>query len=595
MTSVCLCMIVRDEAAVIERCLTSVRPLIDRWVICDTGSRDETRALIDAALEDVPGELHERPWVDFGHNRTELMALAQGKAAYLLLIDADMTVTFDVTRLSGLSADSYMLRHDEDPEYWIKRLVRGDRRWRYIGATHEYITTDGPERSERLDAIVIHHHGDSGTRPGKFERDLRLLSREHERNPDDPRTAFYLAQTLRDLGRLDDAVDFYQRRAEMEGWEEEVFYSLYQMGALSARLGRRAQAVDALLRAWNRAPERAEPLRVLAALYREGAEHHAAHLVAERGLSISIPVEGLFVERWVYEWGLLFEYSIAAYWIGQARAALQACDRLLALPQLPEAHRRQTIANRTYCVRALPSLPAITSSLAYRRPAPSPGRAATRATANRANNVTVVQGGHRLVHRGTAADHAVVQRIFTERAYALDRLAAWPGLERYANPHALGGIPLIVDLGAHFGAASVWFALHHPEAQVIALEPDAADFSRLRANCAVLPRITPQQRAIAGRPGQMHREVSIDRVVEEAPGTVPFILKVDLEGGEESLFATHWQILARFALVIVELHDTLLPGAGTSRAFLRWHVAHNRDLVADGGDLFSLAAGLTTV
>src|SRR5919109_4739906 len=122
MPSICLCMIVKDEAQVIERCLGSARGLIDSWVICDTGSTDGTQELITRALQGVPGELHERPWVDFGHNRSELMRLARGRADYLLLIDADMTVSFERDDLGELEADSYMLRHAGELEYRIKRL-----------------------------------------------------------------------------------------------------------------------------------------------------------------------------------------------------------------------------------------------------------------------------------------------------------------------------------------------------------------------------------------------------------------------------------------------------------------------------------------
>jgi hypothetical protein len=60
--SICLAMIVRDEAQVIERCLSSVIGLIDYWVICDTGSIDGTPDLIANILAGVPGELHHRPW-----------------------------------------------------------------------------------------------------------------------------------------------------------------------------------------------------------------------------------------------------------------------------------------------------------------------------------------------------------------------------------------------------------------------------------------------------------------------------------------------------------------------------------------------------
>src|SRR5690606_19196219 len=92
--SICLNMIVKNEARVIERCLRSVRPFITTWVIVDTGSTDGTQDLIGRLLADVPGELHERPWVNFGHNRSEALALARDKADYILLIDADEVLEY---------------------------------------------------------------------------------------------------------------------------------------------------------------------------------------------------------------------------------------------------------------------------------------------------------------------------------------------------------------------------------------------------------------------------------------------------------------------------------------------------------------------
>jgi glycosyltransferase involved in cell wall biosynthesis len=68
-------MIVRDEALVIDRCLSSVAPFIDYWVIVDTGSTDNTPVLVEKTLAGIPGELHHRPWKNFGHNRTEALEL----------------------------------------------------------------------------------------------------------------------------------------------------------------------------------------------------------------------------------------------------------------------------------------------------------------------------------------------------------------------------------------------------------------------------------------------------------------------------------------------------------------------------------------
>jgi glycosyltransferase involved in cell wall biosynthesis len=356
MSTICLCMIVRDESAVIERCLASVREAIDSWVICDTGSVDGTQAIIKRTLADIPGALHERPWRDFGHNRTELMRLARGAADYLLLLDADMTITIAGELPATLSADSYLVRHAGEPEYWTKRVVRGYRSWSYIGSTHEYLTVEGSEVEQRLGSIVIEHHADGGARAEKLERDVRLLERDLKRDQTNPRTIFYLAQTYRDLGELERAARLYVRRAGLGGWAEEVFYAWYQAGVLHAEIGDWPVAMATLIKAFEYRPTRLEPLYELAARLRLRGEYETAHLFAQRGVGRPMPDDVLFLHPWVYRWGLLFEYSITAYWTGHVESALRTCDQLLRIPELPSAYRAQTLANRRFCVERVRQL-----------------------------------------------------------------------------------------------------------------------------------------------------------------------------------------------------------------------------------------------
>ncbi|MFB7588369.1 glycosyltransferase [Streptomyces sp. NPDC056169] len=370
--SICLCMIVKNESKVIERCLASVRGLVDTWVITDTGSTDGTQDLIRSALAGIPGELREEPWVNFGHNRSLNIARARGRADYLLLLDADHVLRQDGP-LPELTADAYMIRHEGSLEYRIKRLVRGDLPWRYEGVTHEYLTADRDHAQRNLDVLAIEDHADGGSRHDKFERDARLLGAELDRDPTNPRTVFYLAQTLRDMGRHDEAVTLYERRAAMGGWGEEVYYSLFQSGVLQAAdSGAWPSAMDALSRAWESRPERLEACYELVARLRKMRRYRAAHAIVSAVLDGKQPDDLLFMQPWVYRYGLLFEYSITAYWTGDHAASLAACDRLLALPELPAAYREQTRANRAFAVGKLAEAGVHVPDTVTPDPAPDP-------------------------------------------------------------------------------------------------------------------------------------------------------------------------------------------------------------------------------
>ncbi|MGH8552821.1 MAG: glycosyltransferase family 2 protein, partial [Methylococcales bacterium] len=106
--TVCLVMLVKDESAVIERCLASVRHVIDTWLIMDTGSNDDTADKAKRSLNGMPGKWLSKPWRDFSKNRNLLLELSRERAEYSLWLDADETLVCDSkSTWNGLSAPVY--------------------------------------------------------------------------------------------------------------------------------------------------------------------------------------------------------------------------------------------------------------------------------------------------------------------------------------------------------------------------------------------------------------------------------------------------------------------------------------------------------
>jgi hypothetical protein len=355
-------MIVRDEARSVERCIASCREHIDYWVICDTGSVDGTPEIVRRALDGVPGELHHHEWRDFAHNRTLLMQLAHGKADHLLVLDADWTVEAASGSFGGLTADSYMVVHAGATEFRNKRVVSGRIPWHYVGAAHEYIASADERTCERLPGVVIHVESVGGGRTGRWQRDRELLEDALARDPTDGRSAFYLAQTLRDLAHdsgdatlLAQAREAYERRGELDGWDEETYCAWHQAGLLATELDDWPDAADCFATAWEVRPSRLEAVHDLAQGLRARDLHRAAHRFTSLAAGLRplpVPDDDLFVSPWIYRWGLLFEYSITSYWVGEPANSIRACDALLRMPDLPPGHRRQTEVNRRHAVRA---------------------------------------------------------------------------------------------------------------------------------------------------------------------------------------------------------------------------------------------------
>jgi len=359
---ICLSMIVKNEAPVIRRCLDSVRPIIDYWVIVDTGSTDGTQDIIREHFRDLPGELHERPWRDFAYNRSEALALARPHADYSLIIDADDALEIaDGYKLPELTADSYSLEiRESNLTYLRTQLVRNALPWRYEGVLHEYPTCDGAKALGQLPLGIRRRHDGARRRdPKTYEKDAALLERAllSESNPHlRTRYTYYLGQSYRDCGRVAEAAEAYAKRAEMGGWDEEAWSARLHYARCLLKLKDEAGFVREALAAFDQRPHRAEPLYDLARFYRERRMHQASVLFSEAGVALPHPQgDTLFIEDAVYRYGLKEEYSIAAnYARDPARKSrgFDACNWLALSRQAPSGARGLARHNLRFYVEA---------------------------------------------------------------------------------------------------------------------------------------------------------------------------------------------------------------------------------------------------
>ncbi len=346
--SMCLVMIVKDEEDTMERCLKAVAPYIKYWVIVDTGSKDKTKEVITSTMEElgIPGELHERPWVNFEVNRTESLNLAKGKCDYRWIIDADDTFfpeSPSVNPFAGLddSADCYQILYKLNQlQYHRAQIVKSNQNWVYKGVLHEYLYLD----EEKIEVTQVPVKGcyvmadisplkRAGSLEEKYSNDAKILEDALVKEPTNERYMFYLAQSYRDSNQLEKAIETYQKRIDMKGWEEEVYYSMYMIAKISERMGKPdSEVVELYSKAWEYRPARLEAVFHTMRKLRDQGRHLIAFAYGDVAVKTKGTGDILFIEPEIWQWRLLDEYSLAAYYIGNPEISLEKTMAIVKAP-----------------------------------------------------------------------------------------------------------------------------------------------------------------------------------------------------------------------------------------------------------------------
>ena len=276
----CLNMIVKNESKIIRRLLQSAAPLIDYYCICDTVSTDKTKEIIETFFKEknIPGKIIEEPFQDFGYNRTfTLNACKDLPVDYLMFLDADMILW----KNPDLNADSfkrslsqhdyfYMYQGNDTFYYKNTRFVKNNAGFKYTGVTHEYVDAPHGTHSGQIlkETLFIKDIGDGGSKANKFARDVQLLKKGIEKEPNNDRYHFYLGNSLKDCGEKKEAIEMYKRRIELGGWVEEVWHSWFNMGHCYKEMGDHTMSLHCWMEAYAAFPNRAESLYEIIQHYR---------------------------------------------------------------------------------------------------------------------------------------------------------------------------------------------------------------------------------------------------------------------------------------------------------------------------------------
>ncbi|WP_132250622.1 tetratricopeptide repeat-containing glycosyltransferase family 2 protein [Natranaerovirga pectinivora] len=293
MITISLCMIVKNEEEIIDRCLTSVADLVDEIIIVDTGSRDNTKKVI----EKYNPQIYDFQWTD---NFSEARNYAFSKATkeYILWLDADdIILEKDRKKIKVLkeklddSIDVVMMKYDlgKDKEastitFYRERLLKREKEFKWVEPVHEYIDVSG--KIVKVDISITHKKNKE-----RSERNLRILENYIDNNSEiNPRNYYYYGRELQHLGYYEKAINILEEFLLMD-FKHPSFYLDACMDLFKAykKLDRKKDALRSLYKSFEFDLPRAEICCLLGQYYIQEKDYNKAIFWYEMALRLEKP------------------------------------------------------------------------------------------------------------------------------------------------------------------------------------------------------------------------------------------------------------------------------------------------------------------
>lgn len=387
--SIALCMIVKNESHVIKATLENLVSKIDLdyYVVSDTGSTDNTKEIIKTFFDEknIPGEIHDDEWKDFGYNRSKALEYAFScPSEFIFIHDADDRIEGEMNLpelkklLHPTKPTQFSLRIGNTFTYNRPLIFHNDYKWCFKGVLHEYVSLlnpdDGPINTVVMSQptywIDSRREGARSKDPEKYKKDALILEKAYEEakaNKDhlEPRYAYYCAQSYKDCGELDKAIHYYMIRTKLGSYQEEVYTAYLYAGRCMISAKRpEAEIEKCFLDGWESMRDRSECLFQLANYYRDKRNFTKAYLYSSLGCKIPFPNDKfLFLEKHVYDRQIFDECAISAFYTQRYQECFKLNTKLLRMGYDP-----RIVSNMNFCVEPLKELATRSASYNFTKP-----------------------------------------------------------------------------------------------------------------------------------------------------------------------------------------------------------------------------------
>ena len=354
MKTICLNMIVKNESHVIVNTFDNILKYIklDYWVISDTGSTDNTIDVIKTYFKEknIPGEIVNHEWKDFGHNRTKALESAYNKTDYLLIFDADDSFHGDFKLPQLMNADSYHLKFGKHFTYLRPQIVNNRKKWEYRGVLHEFIVClDPTSPHEVIQGDYFIDSGKTGDRskdPDKYLKDALILSKAFENEPDQGlkcRYAFYCAQSYKDYNKPEEAITWYKKCLN-DNWHQEKYFSCLMIAEQNLKLNNLTESLKYWIKSSEYDSERIDGIVNACDYLRNNDMHLLVNLLYHKYKNYNkYPKEKLFLYQDKYFDILEFNNSISAFYANDPVSGYE-CSRKIIINNIAPIH----IINMTF-------------------------------------------------------------------------------------------------------------------------------------------------------------------------------------------------------------------------------------------------------